>query len=298
MSDTRQFLPMAPAPAVVPPIFARVAIVGLGLIGGSVALAARQRWPAGLVIGVDRGAVLEDAIRRHAVDVAAEDVMIASEADLVVLAAPVRENIEILSALPDALRGEAVVTDVGSTKRAIVEAAARLPARLTFIGGHPLAGAARGGLEFARPDLFENRPWLFAPWNADAADAASRLTRFVEALGARPQVVPSAAAHDRLVAFLSQLPQLTASALMGVVGEAVGDDGLALAGRGLIDTTRLASSPGGIWRDICATNRDEIAAALDALLSVLARLRDNLDSPDVIDAVFEAASRWREHLPR
>jgi prephenate dehydrogenase len=296
MRDDPRFLPLAsPAPAAAP-LFDRIAVVGLGLIGGSIALAARQQWPAALVIGVDRNEVLEQAMRLHAIDVAAEDPIIASEADLVILAAPVRENLRLLSELPGWVSGEAVVTDVGSTKRPIVESARALPARFAFVGGHPLAGAARGGIEFARPDLFQARPWLFTPDGDRAGAALARLVAFAEALGARPHVLPSAGAHDHVVAFLSHLPQLTASALMAVVGEAVGDEGLALAGRGLLDTTRLASSPAGIWKDVCATNTDEIGAALDVLIDTLLRLRRGLASDAAIDEVFGSAARWRERL--
>ncbi len=110
-----------------------------------------------------------------------------------------------------------------------------------------------------------------------------------------PSVMP-ADQHDRVLAFLSHLPQLTASALMGVVGQAVGPDGLALAGRGLIDTTRLASSPSGIWRDITASNADQIGPALDALIAVLQGLRDDLSSGDRLGEVFADAAAWREQL--
>ena len=106
----------------------------------------------------------------------------------------------------------------------------------------------------------------------------------------------SAPAHDRLLAFLSHLPQLTASALMEVVGNGARDEGLALAGRGLVDTTRLASSPSDIWRDIAATNAREIGAALDALIDRLKALRTGLETGDAIDAVFEEAVRWRATL--
>ena len=146
-----------------PPIFQRIGIVGLGLIGGSIALAARQIWPAALVIGVDRKDVLERAMVLHAIDVAADDAVVLAEADLVILAAPIQQNLEILRELPENVTGSAVVTDTGSTKRAMVEAAAALPDRFTFIGGHPLGGAARGGIEHARPDMFNGRPWLFTP---------------------------------------------------------------------------------------------------------------------------------------
>src|SRR5215210_5916406 len=127
-----------------PPIFQRVGIVGLGLIGGSIALAARDTWPSALVIGVDRKDVLERAMVRHAIDVAADDAVVLAEADLVILAAPIQQNLEILRGLPDNVTGSAVITDTGSTKRAVVEAAGALPDRFAFIGGHPLGGAARG----------------------------------------------------------------------------------------------------------------------------------------------------------
>lgn len=298
MSDNPQLLPMARPDAGPPPVFERIAIVGLGLLGGSIALAARQRWPAALVIGVDRTDVLEQAVHLHAVDVAAEELMIVSEADLVILAAPVRANLEVLAALPEWLQGHAVVTDVGSTKRAIVGAARALPPRLSFVGGHPLAGAARSGIEYARADLFKDRPWLFTPDGERGAAELEKLLAFVEALGARPHLLASAAAHDHLLALLSHLPQLAVSALMGVIGERVGEEGLALSGRGLIDTTRLASSPPAIWRDICATNADEIGAALDALIGVLSQLREHLASDATVDGVFESAAYWRERLPK
>ena len=278
-----------------PPVFQRVGIVGLGLIGGSIALAARQIWPASLVIGVDRKDVLERAMVLHAIDVAADDAVVLAEADLVILAAPIQQNLEILQDLPDNVTGSAVVTDTGSTKRAMVEAAAALPDRFTFIGGHPLGGAARGGIEHARPDMFTGRPWLFTPTKGHDAQALDKLKAFVSGLGAVPQIL-SPDDHDRLLAFISHLPQLTVSALMHVVGDAAREDGLSLSGRGLQDTTRLASSPADIWREVCATNADEIGSALDALIGVLRQLRADLQTGKSIDEVFESANLWRETL--
>jgi len=283
------------------PVFQKIGIVGLGLIGGSIALAARQLWPTSLVIAVDNKDVLETAMRLHAIDVAADDFVVLAEADLVVLAAPVKQNIARLEDLDDHVRVPAVVTDTGSTKRDIVAAARSLPPRFTFIGGHPLAGAAKGGLDHARPDLFTGRPWLLTPEKRSkdrpVDDAIEKLSAFIRALGAEPRTL-TAAAHDRLLAFLSHLPQLTASALMQVVGEAAGSDGLALAGRGLADTTRLASSPADIWRDIAATNADEIGPALDALIAMLQELRNDLDQGDRLSEVFEEANRWRDAIKR
>jgi prephenate dehydrogenase len=279
------------------PIFEKIGIVGLGLIGGSIALAARQLWPSSLVIAVDNKDVLETAMRLHAIDVAADDLIVLAEADLVILAAPVRQNLALLDALDENVRQPAVVTDTGSTKRAIVEAAKRLPPRLTFVGGHPLGGAAASGLEHARPDLFKGRPWLFTPDEEAGGDALEKLIAFARALGAVPRTL-GVAAHDRLLAFLSHLPQLTASALMHVVGDAVGHDGLELAGRGLVDTTRLAASPAEIWKDIAATNADEIAEALDALIALLQDLRGDLADGGRLAEVFQDASRWRAALPK
>ena len=278
-----------------PPVFARIGIVGLGLIGGSIALAAREIWPSSLVIGVDCKDVLETAMRLHAIDVAADDLIVLAEADVVILAAPVRQNLGLLEQLDEYIAQPAVVTDTGSTKRAIVDAARLLPPRFTFVGGHPLGGAAKSGLEHARPDLFAGRPWLLTPTGDRSAEAVESLSAFVRAMRAEPRIL-SVAAHDRLLAYLSHLPQLTASALMQVIGDAVGEDGLALAGRGLLDTTRLASSPSGIWKDIAATNADELRAALDALIAVLQELRADVDAGDRLSEVFASANRWRETL--
>lgn len=278
-------------------MFDRIGIVGLGLIGGSIALRARQIWPSSLVIAVDNKDVLETAMRLHAIDVAADDLVVLAEADVVILAAPVGQNTAVLRELDEHVRQPAVVTDTGSTKRAMVAAARDLPPRFTFIGGHPLAGAAKGGLEHARPDLFVGRPWLLIPPpNDGAASAVEKLTAFVRALGAEPKTT-TAEAHDRLLAYLSHLPQLTASALMQVVGDAVGEEGLSLAGRGLADTTRLAASPADIWKDIAATNADQIAPAIDALVAVLQDLKRDLTDGERLTEVFDAANRWRERLP-
>ena len=277
-----------------PPIFEKIAILGLGLIGGSIALAAREIWPKGLVIAVDTKDVLEQAMVRHAIDVAADEPYVIGEADLVILAAPVRQNLQLLTQLDEYIGQAALITDVGSTKRAIVDAARALPSRFTFVGGHPMGGAARGGFESARPDLFKGRPWIFTPHTDTAGDALEKLFAFVSALGALPKTM-GAAEHDRLLAFLSHLPQLTASGLMAVIGDEA-SDALTLAGRGLVDTTRLAGSPAGIWQDIAATNTDQIRRALDALIARLTDLRDDLEAGEAIERIFADAARYRAKL--
>ena len=274
-----------------------VAIVGLGLIGGSLALALKRQSPGTRVIAIDRHDVLERVREAGAADAAGGDLELVADADLVVLAAPVSQNLAMLRRLPDVHLGTAVVTDVGSTKRATVAAAAALPARLRFIGGHPLAGAAVGGFESARADLFRTRPWILTPDPRVAQPDVSRLEALLTAIGARTsRMTPEA--HDDLVAFLSQLPQLVVSALMHVVGSHAGPEGLALAGRGLRDTTRLATSPVGIWRDITATNALPVGRALDELIQTLQQLRGGLGSGGELDEVFASAARWKEILDR
>jgi prephenate dehydrogenase len=273
------------------PPFERVAIVGLGLIGGSIALAVKHRWPAASVVAVDRPHVIATATTMRAIDAGGDTLDAVARADLVVLAAPVLQNVAALAALPGHLDPGAVVTDVSSTKRAISEAAAGLP--LTFIGGHPLAGAAVSGLEAARPDLFDDRPWILTGADRAPEEAVASLSRFVTAIRGVPQFM-DAAEHDRLLAYISHLPQLAVSALMHIVGGRVGPDGLAMAGRGLRDTTRLATSPAPTWRDIVATNGDNISAALDDFIAALQQLKpDQGDPPSVVDDVFLSAAKWK-----
>jgi len=280
------------------PPFSSIAIVGLGLIGGSIALGVRERWPSSRVVGVDTAAVVAHALGSGAIDRAVDSVAALPQASLVILAAPVKQNITLLQQLArqnDAVGRQIIVTDVGGTKRDIVKAARDLPPSTTFVGGHPLGGGERGGFAFARPDLFAGRPWIFTPDGDGSSTAVERLSRLVGGLGARPLIV-SAEEHDRLMAFLSHLPQLTASALMDAVGSAAGNDGLRMAGRGLVDTTRLASSPADVWRDICVTNADAIGDALDCLIQRLTQMRADLQRGEAIEAIFTAAAKWRAEL--
>ena len=145
------------------PPFRSVAIAGVGLIGGSIALGVRDRWPSVRVYGIDRPAVLAHATGSGAIDQGLASVDELPAVDLVVLAAPVRQNARLLTELPAHVRDHAVVTDVGGTKRDIVKAARAPGAARRFVGGHPIGGAEQGGFGFARPDLFRGRPWILTP---------------------------------------------------------------------------------------------------------------------------------------
>jgi prephenate dehydrogenase len=253
-----------------------LAIVGPGLIGSSVALAAKRRWPELAIKTVDKGQSLS-AI---------------GNALVVVLAAPVDVILDTLPKLPLVIHAQALVIDTGSTKRAIVDAAGKANLR-QFVGGHPMAGGTTAA--DARADLFDGKPWFLT--NPDAPDAVRRAAKFVEALGARPVVLTDRGdEHDRLMAAVSHLPQVTASALMAVVARAVGDDNLHWAGSGLRDTTRLASSPAAVWESILASNRTELKPLLQSLAAELSAAADRLDDRSFVKALFDEANRAKAAL--
>ena len=286
---------MEPVRLETPAPFASVAIAGLGLIGGSIALGLRECWPACRIVGIDRPAVQAHARGSNAIDRAAASLAEAGEVDLIILAAPVGQNRLLLADAARYAGPRTVITDVGGTKRDIIAAARALPRPGVFVGGHPISGAERGGFGFARPNLFVGRPWIFTPDGEAEPDALSRLFAFARALGAQPATL-DAERHDRVMAYVSHLPQLAATALMQVSGSGAHADGLKLSGRGLLDTTRLASSPASVWRDVCAANADLITGALDELIAALTSLRADLNGDGTLETLFADAARWRTEL--
>lgn len=243
----------------------QLTVCGVGLMGGSLALAVRERGLARRVVGIDSWStvpppsVLDEAISVRD-EAGCREAYAAS--DLTVLAMPVSAIRAALPGVLDALRNTAgVVTDCGSTKRALVEVAAEHGARPRFVPGHPMAGHPEGGLANARGDLFVGRRWLLCPENVSAPDALERVTELVRAVGAEP-ILLSAEEHDRSVAFTSHVPQLVASALAVLVAE-VGAD--IAAGPGFASATRVAGGAENMWRDIFVSNGDAVADALGKL---------------------------------
>ena len=256
----------------------RIAIIGMGLIGTSVAMAARRAWPSLDVTEIDRDQPLDAAV----------------DADTIVLAAPVDANISIITTHGRRF-ASSVVTDAGSSKRATITAA-RAQGLSNFVGGHPMAGAASSGPGEARADLFDGNPWFLFPRGADPR-ALTRVRAFVEALGARPTLLDDdGSEHDRVMAAVSHLPQIVASALMTVAGEATASGGLDWAGNGLRDTTRLAAGSADIWSSILATNRDAMRPLLLTLSDRLRALADRLDDPQAVRTLFDAANLHRRRL--
>jgi prephenate dehydrogenase len=256
----------------------RIAVVGLGLIGGSIALGIRELEPETRLVGVDVAAVIQRAeVRRLADELhdVSELGRALAGAELAILAMPVRA---IESQVCEALEHAAVVTDCGSTKRSIAAAASRSSRAGRFVPGHPMAGGPERGADRARRDLFRGKRWLLCPERSDR-DALERVESLVVALGADPVPV-GIAAHDAAVALTSHVPQLLAAALLR---SAVERGALAAAGPSFAAATRTASDNDAMWRDIFESNADAIADALAAVGGDLERARRALaqDPPDV-----------------
>ena len=216
--------------------------------------------------------------------------------DLVVLAVPVAAILELLPVLRRFSR-PSVVTDVGSTKREVMAAAADVGLG-AFIGGHPMAGSERGGLDHATADLFSRRPWLLVAPD-ETSDAAKRIERFVSGFGAVPHWV-GADEHDRAIAFVSHLPQIVSVAIMNAASGALDGRGLATGGRAFDEMTRLASSPSDLWEGILTRNADYVAEALAAFMAGLPTREQLTDAgwiKDTFNRAATARARAREGSP-
>jgi prephenate dehydrogenase len=271
-------------------IFEKLAIVGVGLIGGSFAMAAKEAGLARRISGWDDRATLEEALRRGIIDEIEEAFATGGvcNADLIYLAAPVGGILDFLQTHGRLVKRGAIVTDAGSTKREICRAArAGLAAGAHFVGGHPMAGSHERGLAHASAGLFRGSPYAViadepAPKGLDAI-ALKLVVEAVRTIGARP-VVMSAERHDHTVAAISHVPQLLSTVLALSLADDIDDEKLQLAGAGFADMTRLAASQWSVWEDICASNGDEIAAALGRVVALLEPLRDELADGNITAA--------------
>ena len=275
----------------------RIAVLGVGLIGGSIGLATRRRADA-QVSGYDADArVLARALELGAIDRAADGVADAvAGADVVFVATPVGALAvtvrEALRAAPEAC----VVTDVGSTKGVLADASTDE----RFVGGHPLAGAETAGVEHAREDLFDGAVWYLTPAPNTAGVLYERLHRLLTAIGAQPTAI-DAETHDRLLAVVSHLPHVLANVLVAQAASALGEaaDGRVPAvGPSFRDVTRVAGANSAIWTDIYISNRDALLDAIDELSSRVEEVRAALlagDAPAVTEW-NDAARAERERL--
>lgn len=271
-----------------------IAVVGVGLIGGSFALASKRAGVASRVLGVSSPNTLNKALSLGIVDEALPLEEAVPRADLVFLSSTISGIIETLPRLRDIVRADATVTDAGSTKRRIVSAA-RNAGHMYFVGGHPMAGKEKGGVEESDADLFENRLWVLTP-DSNANDSRlERLKEIVSAVGAKP-VVMDAREHDAAVARTSHLPQLLSTALAAALEQSFHQETPVLAGPGLLDATRLALSPFTVWRDILETNRDQIVTALDEYLEEWRRQAEALADDGNLEEQFARAASFARRL--
>jgi prephenate dehydrogenase len=284
--------------------FRRVTIVGAGLIGGSWALALKRRNFAGRIVICDFPRIAARAIARNAVDEYEADLAAAvRDADLVILATPVGPILAELAAVASAAAENVLVTDTGSTKRAILNLARDLfrEGKL-FLGGHPLTGKEQSGIEHADPDLFEGTRYVLAPMREpDLEDARAKAFQdLLRGIGAEPVVI-DAEEHDRALAFLSHFPQLLSTALAALVADTSPALPLELAAGGFRDMTRLAESPYSIWHDVWLTNADNVRSALDTFILRLQAMKEHLED-ERLEVDFDEARRlraeWRKLSPK
>jgi len=279
-------------------VIRRLGLVGLGLLGGSVAKAARAQGLADEIVAVGRDrARLEPALRDGAIDRASTDIAEGvAGVDFCLLATPVATISALLPDVWRALPSDAVLTDVGSTKAAIVETAERLAAArpLAFVGSHPMAGSEQAGYRVSRADLFRGATVIITPTERTDSHAVKRVAEFWEALGGR-LVTLDPVTHDRATAAISHLPHLVADALVDAVVR-MDPRFFGVAGRGFKDTTRIAASDPRMWREIFQENRAGLAEALAAFraaLDELERLIARDDAP-AIEAALDRIRRVRE----
>ncbi|MCA1831464.1 MAG: prephenate dehydrogenase/arogenate dehydrogenase family protein [Actinomycetota bacterium] len=263
-----------------------VAIIGTGLIGGSLGMALRALPEVQTVTAYDRDAVsARRAVERGAADrVAGSAAEACRGADVVFVATPVGAITSALAECVDAVQDRIILSDVGSTKSRVVREADRLIASkkgISFIGGHPMAGSEHEGVEAARADLFEGAWWVLTPSDTVNTSAYQTLHRILSAIGARVMAL-EASRHDELMAVISHLPQLTATTLMNLAAEKGREHGglLALAAGGFRDVTRVAASNPELWVEICIENRDAIAAELKEFAERLLSLHQSLKDSD------------------
>ncbi len=281
----------------------RIAILGTGLIGGSLGLAIKRVRPEIVITGYDRPERLEEASALGAIDeLAATPESAVQSADLIVLATPLPSILSLLDIVVAHCPSLAIVTDVGSVKRPVLERMRDVgPEGMTFVGGHPMAGAAAGGLKYADPLLFENAVYVLCPPDGELPEAFAPVTELLSQIGAR-LLVMDAARHDRVAAAVSHLPQILSVALIEAAYDTGSDEEAVrtLAAGGFRDMTRIAESPFDIWESIFAANHGNVLDSLSTISSIIQRIRNRLieEDYDALEEYFERASRRRNDIPR
>ena len=284
----------------------QITIIGTGLIGGSLGLALRKKKFAGRIVGCDREGTLEKARMRGAIDSGSAnpgDAVHGSQ--VVVLATPVLAICDLIERVGPGLSAKALLTDVGSTKAAVVEQAVKVfgkSAGKRFLAGHPMAGKELSGVDYADADLFQKTVWFVTP--LPGQDLSGNSTEgllaewmgWIDAIGSRIALLP-AEEHDRLCGWISHVPQMISTALAAALVEEFGDEAplLPAGGRALQEMTRISASPYSMWRDIAITNKKNLEAALWKVEQRLAHIRENLATRELAEE-FEQAHLLRKSI--
>jgi prephenate dehydrogenase len=261
----------------------QITVVGVGLIGGSFALALRKRKFAGRIVGCDREAALKKAKMRGVIDSGfAEPLDAVRGSQLVVLATPVLSIVDLIGRLGPGLPAGTLLTDVGSTKAVVAQQALQVfgkNAGKRFLAGHPMAGKEHSGVDYADADLFQNAVWFLTPLPGQNLNEGifAEFAGWIDSIGARIAMLP-AEDHDRLCAWISHLPQMISTALAAALVEEFGEEAplLPAGGRALREMTRIAASPYSMWRDIAISNKKNLEHALLKVEQRLAHVRENL----------------------
>jgi len=278
----------------------QITIIGTGLIGGSLALALRKKKFAGRIVGCDREATLERARKRGAIDDGTSnpgDAIRGSQ--VVVLATPVLAIVDLIERVGPVLPARALLTDVGSTKVAVVERARKVfgkNAGKRFLAGHPMAGKELSGVDYADADLFQNAVWFLTPFPGQSLNEGlfAEYAGWIDQIGARIAMLPPED-HDRLCAWISHVPQMMSTALAAALVEEFGAEAplLPAGGRALQEMTRIAASPYSMWRDIAISNQKNLENALWKVEQRLAHIRENLTTRELATE-FEQAHALRK----
>ena len=281
---------------------ATIAIVGLGLMGGSLALALRTKNACAKIIGIDSNAATRaQAIACNAVDETSDDLSLAARADVIVLATPARTIIDLLPRVGAIAHENEIVIDLGSTKHEITRAMETLPAHVQAIGGHPMCGKESSGFAAADANLFRNATFALTPLSRTSTATLAFAQSFVETVGARPLVI-DAEHHDKIVATTSHLPYVVASALMATANDISHDEELLFrfAASGFRDTSRLAASDPTMMIDILLTNRMNVIKMLQQYSAQLNKLTNLIERADAAElhAHLQTIAESRQKISR
>jgi len=280
--------------------FNKISIIGVGLIGGSFGLALKEKKPNFKIVGIDKQKIIEKAIARGAIDEGTINLEKGiKEADIVILATPVKTILDLLPQINPFLKKGCLVTDTGSTKGQIVEKANKILSKdKFFIGGHPMAGSEKYGIDSADPHLFQDKIYILTPTNKSNLIAIEKIFLLINMIGAK-RLILDPLEHDRIVGAVSHLPQIMAISLTNMIGELAqrenNNNYFKAMGEGFKDMTRIALSPRKIWEDICDTNKGTILEMIQKFKQYLNLIEDKLiNDTEGLKEEFQKAQMLRK----